>query len=182
MDEFILKSFTEGLVEIVRDPHPSLKLKIFVLSIWKKATCNVLLMKKNMKAARAIANCCLYLPEDQHQGLTNMVDQDHVKDVDFYRFKILQNLASDQIRFIGTYDFDKYQITKLIINNLNHRSCKPPDLKRLMDLFKISNLDINRREFAGLFEAAQTNAAFNFLWISFWIGAEVSSSSLGMAQ
>jgi hypothetical protein len=171
MDKFLLKSFNSSLISIFKDLVVPLNLQLFILSIWKKATSNVQLMRDNIKTARSLVDVCLAVSRKSTRLIA--LDKEMIRDFNRYRFKILQHLANSQIRIFVLYDFDKYALAGLIVENLNEYPCSPVDLKNIMEMFKISNLNMHSKEFPGLFEAAQTNSAFNFLWVTFWIGAEV---------
>lgn len=172
MDTFLLKSFTQSLIEIYSDSTTPIKMQLFILTIWKKATSNIHLMTSHLKYARAIALAVLRQPARvlQSQQCAS------TKDINRYRFKILQHLSSDNIRLFTTFDIDNYQLALLIVDNLNEYPCNPSELKHIMDIFKISNLNIRRNEFVLLSNNAKSNSAFNFLWVAFWIGAEVNLS------
>lgn len=180
MDKFLLKSFTQGLISIFQDLVAPLKLQLFILSIWKKATSNITLMKENLKTARSIGLTCLSVSFKPVRKIT--IDRELVRDFNRHRFKILQNLASEHIQLFSCYDFDKYALSSLVIDNLNEYPCSPADLKSILEMFKISNLNMHAKEFSTLFEAAHNNSAFNFLWIAFWIGAQVGKNNLVFSE
>lgn len=174
MDRFLMNAFTENLVKVFTDKLCDPKLKVFILTIWKKATSNYQVMIKHLKKARAIVMSCLQVsPLSMEKVLTT---RDLLKDFSLLRYSILYNLSSEFLNIFSQWDFDKYQIAEVIVEYLNIISCTPVQIKSILDRFKINSLDMNKREFVRLFQTVRTNSGFNFLWISFWIGAEVKLS------
>ena len=172
MDRFLINSFTENLIKVYTDPLCQPKLRVFILSIWKKASSDYQVMTKALKKARAMILCCLQIKTIGKSDL--IASRDLYKDFVIYKFSILQNLSSEHLNLFTRWDFDKYQISTVILEYLNVVPCSPIQIKTILDRFKISNLDLSKKEFVTLFQSVKSNSAFNFLWIAFWMGAEVA--------
>lgn len=171
MDSFLTSAFTENLYKIYTDEHCPGKLRIFILTIWKKATVNYQVMSSHLKQSRAIVLCCLQVTElSKDKILTN---RDLYSDFCLLRYSILNNLSSQLFNLFTKISFDKYQIARVIVEYLNLFPGNPILIKSILERFKLSNLDMTKREFAYLFQNVKSNSSFNFVWIAFWLGAEV---------
>ena len=172
MDSFLMNAFCENLVRVYSAPLCQPKLRIFILSIWKKATSDYQVMIKHLKKTRAIIMCCLQIKNLSKDNVLST--RDLWKDFIMYRYAIVLNLSSEHLNIFSRWEFDKYQIAGLVVDYLNRVPCSPAEIKAIMDRFRLAGLDMARKDFVSLFQTVRTNAAFNFLWIVFWIGAEVA--------
>lgn len=176
MDGFLMNAFVENLIKVYSNEHCQPKLRVFILSIWKIASSNYQVMATHLKKARTIIHCCLEVTELNKDNI--LAERDLQRDLALLRYSILYNLSSEFINIFAKWDFDKYQIAGLIVDYLNNVPCPPAQIKVIQDRFKLSTLDISKKEFVRLSQNVKTNSAFNFIWISFWIGAEVTQSNL----